>query len=114
MKDPRITLSALFFYLLIQAPAVQAAVTNAVLTNSVIPYETIGTPTGTTVQFTLDVPGNIELDIHRLENDNDALTTSNLIAAIQQNNVSSGTIQYFWNALWLIGGENARQDGSYK
>jgi flagellar hook assembly protein FlgD len=113
MKDPRITLSALLALLLIGAARVHASVTSASLSTYSIPFETIGT-TGTNVRITLDTPGNIELDIHKLQNVNDQPSQDNLVAAIQQANVSSGTFSMFWDALWLIGGDQGRLDGSYQ
>ena len=64
----RRTLIVALFLLIGALPHAQAAVTSASLSNTTIPFETIGTPTGTTVQYSLNVEGNFELDIHRLQN----------------------------------------------
>src|SRR5882672_4453409 len=71
-----------------------------------IPYETVGTPTGTTVQFTLDTVADVEVDILHMPD----LTP---VASLTQTGMSSGANTIFWNGLWYLGGDNGRQDGSY-
>src|SRR6266480_3415882 len=93
--------------LLIAASALHAAsISGATLTTFSIPFETIGTPTGTTVQFTLSGAANVEIDIFRITN------TVTQVAAITQSGINGGPI--FWNALWLLGGDLGRQDGNYQ
>ncbi|OGR89958.1 MAG: hypothetical protein A2992_01130 [Elusimicrobia bacterium RIFCSPLOWO2_01_FULL_59_12] len=95
-------------------PPAQATVTNAFLQNYTIPYETIGTPAGTTVQFTIDELASIEVHVHRLIDVSDVPGPENLVASIQQNGLAAGSYTIFWNALWLVGGDVGRQNGNYQ
>jgi flagellar hook assembly protein FlgD len=92
----------------------EAIVSTAHLHTYSIPYETIGTPTGTTVQFTITVGGDIEIDIYRLENITDPPSAANQVAAIQQQGLAPGTYQVPWDALWLIGGDIGRHNGNFR
>src|SRR5258708_650837 len=122
MKGPRLPVLPIGFFLLIFAPAAHAAVLSATLLNTTIPFETVGLPTGATLQYVIDTPGNIDIEIHRLRDITDTPSVQNLVAEIQQNNQGGapsgvaplGTAYNFiWNGLWLIGGDQARQDGAF-
>src|SRR5438105_187846 len=118
--------------LLMSAPAAHAVVTNACLinpssainftscqTNPTISGETVGV-TSMTVLFQIDNAGgggNIEIDIHRLQNVSDQPSADNLIAAIQQSGLSApnptNNFAFSWSGLWLVNGDIGRQDGNY-
>lgn len=76
-----------------------------------IPFEQGGTPNGTTVQFTIDTPGLVEIDIFKVQNFGDPGTQ---VAALTQNFSVSGSTGIFWNGQWLIDGQQGRMSGNYE
>ncbi len=100
---------------LLCALPVDAAVTAASLSNYTIPYETIGAPLDTTINYTTaDEISSIEINIHRLEDISEEPSSLNQVASIQQHGVAIGAHSYLWNALWLVGGDIGRQNGNFQ
>jgi flagellar hook assembly protein FlgD len=94
-----------------------AGITSASLSNFTIPSETlntVGSPSGTTVQFTLDAGGNIELDIFNLRDISDQPSGANQVAGLQLNGALAGANTIFWNGLWPIGGDIGRKNGLFE
>ena len=82
-----------------------AAITGASLSANPVTFETGGIPNGTTVSYTVDTAGSVELDVFNA-------TTNTQVAAVTQT-ATVGSNSIFWNALWLIGGQYGRSDGTY-
>jgi flagellar hook assembly protein FlgD len=91
----------------------EAIVSNASLSNYSVPFETIGLPTSTTVQFQID-NGDVNIVIYRIQNVTDTPNANNTVANISQGSLTAGSYQVWWPALWEIGGDNGRQNGSFK
>jgi len=82
------------------------AVTNVSLSDTNIPYETGGLPNGTTISFTIDSPGLLQIAVNcGIQNFGDAGTN---VANLSQTYAASSTYTIFWNGLWLIGGDQGR------
>src|SRR5947209_6253452 len=82
------------------------------LSNTTIPFERVGTPTGTTVQFTLDQQANVDVTIFRLQDVTDIPSASNQVATLSQTGMGAGVNTIFWNGLWLINGDLGRKNGN--
>jgi len=112
------------FFLLTCATRAQAlSITLPVpgLSNFSIPSETLNTalsPSGTTVQFTLDSIADVEIDIYKVQSNADPLTSANQVASLIETQLPSGPNLVFWNGLWPINAmyfsETGRHDGSYE
>src|ERR1700733_3212027 len=74
-----------------------------------IPYETVGIPNGTTIGFTIDGPGVVQIAVNcGIQNFGDAGTN---VANLSQTYPGAGTYTatsspaaIFWNGLWLMNG----------
>jgi flagellar hook assembly protein FlgD len=110
------TALAAFLLIGVSPRAHAAVIQTATLSNFSIPFENGGTPTGSTITYTLTGTGtaNVEIDIFRLKNVSDTPSAENQVAAIQQANVSTGTFSVFWSGLWLLGDDNGRQNGNFQ
>lgn len=84
---------------------------NPALSNATIPFQTIGTPTGATVQFTIDAPAEVQIDIFKVQNFGDPGTQ---VASLIQTYATSGAKQQFWNGHWLIADELGRKNGNFE
>ena len=100
---------AIFSALPSQAQAL--AITGASLTGTNITYELGGVPNGTTVAFTIDSPGQVEIAIDKVQNVAD---TGERVATIVKTFTVQQSTEIFWNALWIIDGEPARKFGQYR
>jgi len=80
------------------------------LSNTNITSELNNTTNGTTVQFTLDVGGQVEVAFYQVSPVDSSLT---LVTAININPASGGAQSVFWNALWPIGIDFGRHDGTF-
>ncbi len=76
------------------------------LSNTTITAES-GTNSGTTIQFTLDSPGEVIFDFFQVAN-----STLTSVATLVRS-YPAGPQTFFWNALWLIGTEAGRHNGTY-
>jgi flagellar hook assembly protein FlgD len=81
------------------------------MTNNTISYETNGIPNGASVQFTLDSPGQVEVDFYMISPLDSSQTQ---VGKVIQTNISANVpTTVFWNARWLIGTDFARHDGTF-
>ncbi len=79
---------------------------NQTVTNTTIPYETLE-PHGTTIQFTIDFPAEIHVDVR------DSVSGNN-VTTIDQNYDTAGAKNLYWQAYWLLGTQGGRKDGYYQ
>jgi flagellar hook assembly protein FlgD len=89
-------------------PAHAQTISNPTLSQpTTILYETGSLPTGTTIGFTIDSPGVVQIAINcGIVNAGD--TGTNVANLSQTFAAPSSTYTIFWNGLWLIGGDNGR------
>jgi len=80
------------------------------LTNTNIVTEMSPTSNGTTVQFSLDVGGQVEADFYQVSAVDSSL---NKVATVIKTYSSGGPQTLFWNGLWLIGTDFARHNGTF-
>src|SRR5438270_153660 len=88
------------------------AVSNVSFSNTTIPFETSGVPNGTTISFTIDSPGNVQINVlGGIRSFGDAGT---LVATLNQTYNAAGAQTLFWNGLWLINGDQGRVDSNFQ
>ena len=75
--------------------------------DTIIPYELGGIPNGTTVQFTIDTPGQVQMVATNQ-------ATGAQVSSLTQNFNVIGSTGMFWSGLWIIDGELARHSGNYQ
>jgi flagellar hook assembly protein FlgD len=90
------------------ASAHAISITPPSLSNTNISSETNPLKSGTTVSFTIDGPGQVDVVFSQVNNG--ALTP---VATVTQVLAGAGPVSVFWPALWLIGTDAGRQDGHY-
>jgi flagellar hook assembly protein FlgD len=113
MKTPRTSLIVVRLLAIVIAAGSSsyAAVTVANLSNNTIPYEASNLLNGVTVPFTLGAPGDIELDIYRLET-----SATEPIAVITKSGLNAGADPgIFWDGFYqLPTGDIGRQNGNFR
>jgi len=81
------------------------------LLGSPVTSEINGLTDGVTVQFTLDSLGSVQINFFQVSPVDSSLTQ---VASINQSNIPGSTLtRVFWNALWLIGTDFARHNGTF-
>ena len=89
-------------------PAHAQTISGVTLSQSPVTFETGGVPNGTTISFTMDEPGLVQIAVNcGIVNAGDTGTN---VANLSKNASASDSI--FWNGLWLIGGDYGRQSTS--
>jgi len=87
-------------------PAHALSISGVTFSQSPVTFETGGVPNGTTIGFTLDQAGLVQIAVNcGIQNFGDTGTN---VANLSQTYSAAGTYQLFWNGLWLIGGDYGR------
>ena len=81
------------------------------LTNTSITSESNNATNGTTVQFTLDTAGQVEVDFFQVSPVDSSLSAALPGASIIKTYASGGSQSIFWNGYWLIGTDFGRHYG---
>ena len=84
-----------------------------------IATETTGLTAGTSISFTIDTPGQVQVSIvGGVQNFGDpgtsVATLTQSYPLLGQSGIFPAQETIFWNGLWLIGGDQARIDGTYQ
>ncbi len=104
----------IFAVLLATAHAAHATSITAgpTLSNTSITFETNGTPNGTTIQFTLDSGGQVDIIFSQVSPVDSSLTQVATLTRVYGSGSGGVPQSVFWNGLWLIGTDFGRRNGS--
>src|SRR5262249_35198650 len=87
-------------------PAQALSITNVTFSDTNITYETGSIPNGTTISFTIDTAGLVQIAVNcGIQNLGDVGTN---VAVLSQTYSNASTNQLFWNGLWLISNDLGR------
>jgi len=90
-------------------PVHAVTISNVTFSDTNIIYETGGIPNGTTIGFTLDSPGLVQIAVNcGIQNFGDTGTNVANLSLTDSGPTATHTNQIFWNGLWLIGGQLGR------
>jgi len=108
-------LLVLFASFLALTPAHALLISGVTFTPSTIATETSGLTTGTSISFTIDTPGAVQVSVvGGVQNFGDAGIPVATLTQFYAPGAYPQTETIFWNGLWLIGGDLGRIDGSYQ